>query len=244
MESGTKEIGVLSMIEKLLVIQDRDRRIRQLSRESEDIPARKKLTDARLDDHRKAVHQAQDELKKNASAAKQIELDIESMKTRILKLRDQQGAVKKNEEYKAIEHEISMLQDNIRKQEDGEIELMEQAETIRARVAQLDQKLKQEEAIVKTDESSLDQRLKNIQSEMDQLKAERGGMITDIDPDWLSRYDRTFKHTGDYAIVAVENGSCGGCHMKLPPQVTQDVKRAQHMICCTFCGRILFWRAH
>jgi predicted nucleic acid-binding Zn-ribbon protein len=243
MESATKESGVLSMIEKLLVIQDRDRKIRQLTRESEDIPARKKLTDARLDEHRKAVQQGQEELKKNASAAKQIEIDIDSMKAKILKLREQQGQVKRNEEYRAIEHEIAMLQDNIRKQEDGEIELMEQAETIRQRIAQLDAKLKQEEAIVKTDESALDQRLKNIQSELAQIKADRDGLVADVDPDWLSRYDRTFKHTGDFAVVPIESGSCGGCHMKLPPQVVQNVKRNQTMVCCSFCSRILYWRA-
>lgn len=242
MDSATKETGVLSMIEKLLVVQDRDRKLRQLAKESDDIPARKKLTDARLDEYRKAVQMGQDELKKNASSAKQIEIDIDTMKGRILKLREQQGQVKKNDEYKAIEHEVAMLQENIRKQEDGEIELMEQAETIRQRITQAEQKLKQEQAIVSTDESALDQRLKNIQSEIDQLKTERAGLVADVDPSWLSRYDRTFKHTGDFAIVPIESGACGGCHMKLPPQVVQNVKRNEGMVCCSFCSRILFWR--
>lgn len=242
MESGTKEIGVLTTIEKLLVVQDRDRKLRQLSKEVEDIPARKKLIETRLQEHRKALQDAQEELKKNASAAKQLELDIESMQQKILKLRDQQGQIKTNEQYRALEHEIVVMNQNIRAQEDSEIALMEAAEGIRQRISQFDQKLKQEDAIVKTDASALDERIKNIQGEIDKLKIDRDGLTTDIETDWLARYDRTFKHTGDFAIVPVENGSCGGCHMKLQPQITQDVKKGKSMIVCSFCGRILCWR--
>ncbi|MFH0909495.1 MAG: C4-type zinc ribbon domain-containing protein [bacterium] len=242
MESGTKDIGVLTTIEKLLVVQDRDRKLRQLSRESEDIPARKKLIETRLQEHRKALHGAREELMKNASGAKQLELDIESMQQRILKFRDQQGQIKTNEEYRALEREIGVIQQNIRAQEDSELVLMEAAEGIRQKITQFDQKLKQEDAIVKSDASALDERMKNIQGEIDKLKVDRDGLTPDIEPDWLARYDRTFKHTGDFAIVPIENSSCGGCHMKLPPQITQDVKKGLSMIVCGFCGRILYWR--
>jgi predicted nucleic acid-binding Zn-ribbon protein len=51
-----------------------------------------------------------------------------------------------------------------------------------------------------------------------------------------------FKHTGDFGLVPVDSGSCGGCHMKLPPQLVQDAKRGTAMISCSYCGRILYWR--
>ncbi len=231
-----------SSIERLLVLQDRDRKIKQLSREVEDIPARKKLIDTRLNSHRENVQQCQDEFKKKQSSAKQVDVDIEGLKTKILKLREQQNLIKTNEEYKAIEREIGAIQRQISALEDSEIALMEEAEAVKVRLQEVDTILKREEGSVHTDFAALDERLASIQAELNQLKAERSSLVTEIPPDWLSRYERTFKHTGDFALVPVEKGgSCGGCHMKLPPQVVQDVKRNANMVCCSFCGRVLYW---
>lgn len=233
---------MLTTIERLLVLQDRDRKIKQLTRESNDIPARRKLSESRLQEHKAALHASQEELKKNAAAIKGVELDVESGRERILKLRTQQNQIKTNEEYRAIEREVAGIEKQIREFEDREIVLMEEAEGLRANVAHMEQRLKQEEAVVKADSDVLEGRLKGILAEIARLQEERETLVKDIDETWLSRYDRTFKHTGDFALVPIEAASCGGCHMKLPPQVIQDVKKHLKMNCCTFCGRILYWR--
>ena len=231
-----------SQVEKLLVLQDRDRKIVQLTRESEDIPARKKLIETRLSEHRQALTDAQNELKARQASAKNIDVEIESQKQRILKLREQQGNIRTNEEYRAIEREVASIHQQIKDLEDKEIALMEEAESMRGKVNELDQALKREEELVKSDWAAQDTRLKSLGSELEKLKQDRATLTPEIDPSWLSRYDRTFKHTGDFALVPIENGSCGGCHMKLPPQVAQDVKKGNNMIFCSFCGRILYWR--
>lgn len=229
-------------IEKLLVLQDRDRRIKQLVRESEDIPARRKLSETRLLEHRQALATAQEDLKKNSAAIKGVELDVETARQRIYKLREQQNNIKTNEEYRAIEREVAVIEKQIKDHEDREIVLMEETDGLRANVTRMEQRLKQEEELVKSDAGVLEQRLGSLKDEISRLQAERKTLVVDIDADWLSRYERVFKHVGDYALVAVESGSCGGCHMKLPPQVTQDVKKGINMISCSFCGRILYWQ--
>lgn len=232
----------MTTIEKLLVLQDRDRKIKQLLRDSEEIPARKKLSETRLNEHKSALHASQEELKKNSAAIKSVELEIETHRERILKLRTQQNSVRTNEEYRAIEREVAGVEKGIRDEEDKEIVLMEETEGLRTNVALMEQRLKQEEQGVKVDADALDQRLATMSADLQKLQAERAGLVQDIDADWLSRYERIFKHTGDYALVPVESGSCGGCHMKLPPQLIQDAKRNATMACCSFCGRILYWR--
>jgi predicted nucleic acid-binding Zn-ribbon protein len=233
----------LTTIDKLLIVQDRDRRIRQLSRESEDIPARRKLSEERLKEHKEALQAAQELVKKNAAAIKGVELEIDTAKQRILKLREQQVSIKTNEQYRAMNNEVAGVEKQIREFEDREMVLMEETEGLRANVARMDQRLKQEDVIVQSDRVQLEERLQAIQSEIERHKQERAGLVADVDPEWLSRYDRTFKHHPDFALVPVDQAACGGCHMKLPPQVVQNVKRNQAMVCCSFCGRILYWRA-
>lgn len=233
----------MTTIEKLLVLQDRDRRIKQLIRDTEEIPARKKISEAALRDHRAALEAAVESLKKNGAAIKNVELEIDSHRQRILKLRSQQNTVRTNEEYRAIEREVASLEKAIRDEEDKEIALMEETEGLRANAALMEQRLKQEEQHVNADGQALDQRLAAIRAEIERLRAERADLARDVDADWLNRYERIFRHTGDFALVPVEGGSCGGCHMRLPPQLVQDAKRNEVMACCTFCGRILYWRA-
>ncbi len=232
----------MTTIEKLLVLQDRDRKIKQILRDSEEIPTRKKLSEARLNEHKAALAAAQESLKKNSAAIKAVELEIESQRERILKLRTQQNSVRTNEEYRTIEREVAGVEKAIREQEDREIVLMEETEGLRANAALMEQRLKQEEQEVKVDANALDQLLSTMGEDQKKLQGERATLAADIDTDWRGRYERIFNHTGDFAIVPVESGSCGGCHMKLPPQLIQDAKRSESLACCTFCGRILYWR--
>lgn len=230
----------MTTIEKLLVLQDRDRQIRSLTQETVDIPARKQLIDQRLKNHREAVAKAQEELKKNAAGIKEVELEIDTRKQKILKLRDQQGQIKTNQEYRAIENEVGAMQTQIREIEEREIGLMEAAELLKARLAEAELILKKEQAFVESDMKNLDARLASLQGEIDAVKAAREKILPEIDPDWLARYQRIFTNKGDVAVVPVERGSCGGCHMQLPPQQIHLARRGTDMVPCSFCGRLLF----
>ena len=229
-------------IERLLIIQDRDRKIAELTREYEDIPVRVKQIETRLESHREAVHAAQEELKKNAVSIKTIEGEIDSRKQKIAKFREQQFQIKSNVEYRALEHEIATVQKEIREQEDKELAVMEQAESLRQVISSREQDLKKEDARVVEDQGVLKQRLAKIEAEIHDLKTDRDALTVDIDRAWLARYERIQKRVGDYAIVRVENNSCGGCHMNLPPHLVHDAKKSLTLTECSYCSRILYYQ--
>lgn len=229
-------------IERLLIIQDRDRRIAELTRESEDIPARNKQIEARLTAHRESVHAAQEALKKKQAETKHIEAEVEASKQKIAKFREQQFQIKSNTEYRALEHEIATVQKDIRALEDRELQVMEEQEEFRNVIVGHEKDLKQEEGRVVQDQAALNKRLEAIQAEMHDLKIDRDALAKDVEPSWLARYERVMKRTKDFALVRIENNSCGGCHMNLPPQVFHDVKKGSSLVSCTYCSRILYWQ--
>jgi predicted nucleic acid-binding Zn-ribbon protein len=235
--------SLVTTLEKLLVLQDRDRKLRQLLQETLDIPARKLLIESRLKANRDAFELAQENLKKNIASTKNMELEIESVKDTVKKYRHQQGQIKNNDQYRALEREIREQMGRIRELEEREIVLMEELETLKATAAEREAALKHDESSVQVDIKALDERLANIQSEVDEARKNRQGLTEGIDESWLSRYTRIFNNKGDYALVAVENGTCGGCHMKVPPQLVQDAKRGDTMVSCSYCGRLLYWQA-
>ncbi len=233
---------LLKVLEDLLIIQDRDRRANQLRVEHAQIPERQRQAEARLEARRAAMQQAETDTQHHASAIKQLELEVEGYKEKITRFRQQQFEVKTNVEYKTLEHEIATHQQKIRDAEDRELELMEQADAIRARLAARRKELEDSQAEVRRECADLEARAANVARELEAQEAERASLVAAADPEWYSRYDRIMKHKGDYAIVAVENGGCGGCHMKLPPQLVHDAKKAQAVTTCTFCGRMLYWK--
>lgn len=230
------------MMERLLLVQERDRRIIQLRREQADIPERIRQVDARLDAHRESLKAAQEDLKKNAAATKQIEVEVDTLKQKINRYREQQLQIKSNTEYRALEHEISVVQREIRAVEDREIELMEQSETLRKGIAEREKDLKLEEARIHEDQDVLKKRMDVMTGEVRTLEADRAELAKAVDAAWLSRYERILRKAGDMAIVPIENGACGGCHMKLPPQLVHDAKKALALIECSYCSRILYYQ--
>lgn len=228
-------------IERLLIVQDRDRKIVQLAKEFEDIPARIQQVESRLAGHRESLHGSQEEIKKNATSMKQIEGEIDARKQKIAKFREQQFQIKSNVEYKALENEIGGVQKEIRDLEDRELGLMEQNESLRQMISDRERDLKKEEARVVEEQATLQRRLDEIQLQLQGLRTDRDALAKDIDRAWLARYERIFKRTGDFAVVRVENGACGGCHMNLPPQVVHDAKKNLSLVECSFCSRILYW---
>jgi len=214
---------VSTILEQLLVLQERDQKLSKLNRELEDIPARQQDIEAKLDGHKEALRAVQEDQKKKAATMKEIEGEIEARKQKIGKFREQQFQIKSNVEYKALEHEIAVVQKEISGLEDREIDLMEQMEEMNDEVV------------------SLRKRTEQIEAEMAALRSERQTLVVGIPADWLARYEKIFqRRQGDHAIARIEHGACGGCHMKLPPQVVHDTKKSLSIMHCSFCGRMLY----
>jgi predicted nucleic acid-binding Zn-ribbon protein len=75
------------------------------------------------------------------------------------------------------------------------------------------------------------------------VEADREALIAKVDPALFSRYQRIWDKRRDFAIARIEHDSCGGCHLKLPPQTIHITKGEKDIASCDFCSRLLFWVA-
>ena len=232
---------MLEMIEKLLVLQDRDQKIQRVQQELAHIIPERETLRAKATATQAQLETAKTRVKQIESDRKRLELDVEVKKQQIEKYANQQLQTRKNEEYRALAHEIEMCKAEITKIEDGEIELMEQAEQVQREIARL---TRENDEAKKTGESQiaqLNQREENFKKELAELQQGRAELATAVDGSALNRYERLFESKGDNVVVGVHRGVCGGCHMKLPPQVLVACKSDQKIIACTNCGRILYY---
>src|SRR5882757_4514915 len=116
------------VIEKLLILQDRDRRIMRLKDQLARVEPERQMLQAKSSGTLASHEAAKLRGKQIETERKDLELEVQAKKTQIEKYGLQQFQTKKNEEYRALAHEMETCKEAIVKIEDKEIELMEQAE--------------------------------------------------------------------------------------------------------------------
>jgi len=232
---------MLEMIEKLLVLQDRDQKIHRVQQELTHIGPERETLRAKATASQAQLETVKTRAKQTESDRKRLELDVGAKKQQIDKYANQQLQTRKNEEYRALAHEIEMCKADITKIEDGEIELMEQTEQLQKEIARLTRENDEAKKTVEGQIAQFNQCEENLKKELAELERGRAELAAVVEKSVLNRYERLFKSKGDGVVVGVNHGVCGGCHMKLPPQVLVACKSDQKIVNCSNCGRILYY---
>ncbi len=227
-------------LEQLLVLQDRQQKIRHIEAETKTLPQQRKSLDAQLAANLAALEAAKQKLRQIEVDRKKLELDANTRRDSIAKLRTQQYETRKNEEFRAIGHEIERYEKEIQQIEDHELELMEQAEQVKGDVASEEKHAATARESVARQLADLEQKGTTLSARLEELARERQQIADAIDEDLLSRFDRLFASKGDAAVVALEHEVCTGCHMKVTTQTAHRVKSGKEIVSCEQCGRILY----
>ncbi len=229
------------IIEKLLVLQDRDRKILRVTQELAHIGPEREGLRGKAASTQGQLEAAKLRTRQIESERKQRDLEIEAKKTQIEKYLNQQLLTRKNEEYKALAHEIEMAKEVIFKIEDAEIVLMEQAEVAQKDVVRATTEAAAAKKLVEDQIGLLNAREENLKKELAELTGGRTTLAGAVDESTRNRYERLFKSKGENVVVSIEHSACGGCHMKLPTQIVTSCRGQSEIVTCPNCGRILYF---
>ena len=229
-----------SELEQLLILQDRDQKIRQIRTEIETVPLRRSSLEAQLAASKASVETLKHKARQVEVDRKRLELDVGTRTETISRLKTQQYQTRKNEEFRAIGHEIERYENEIRKIEDDELELMVLADKVKADLAEEQKKATAAQNSIARQTADLEEKSKALESQLQGLSKERSELAGKIDEDLLGRFERLFKSKGDAAVVAIEHGVCTGCHMKVTTATAAQVKAGKEIVSCENCGRILY----
>lgn len=231
---------MLDEVRALLILQDRDRRLLQLAKDLEKLPQDEARARAKLADDQAAVKAAHDALVQNDLQFKRLELDAGTRRTTIQRLKTQQFETRKNEEYQALGHEVTRYEKEIDSLETRELELMEEADRLRSRLRAAEEALAKTKAVVDEDIASITSRGERLKSDLAEVKAEREGLAAAVSSDLMPLYERLMKTKAGVAVAPMQEGKCGGCHMKLIASTVVAVQSEKELARCENCGRILY----
>lgn len=231
---------MIEAIEKLLAIQDKDQRLRTFRIELAAIPNEKAAKERLIAEAASRLEKARSRAKEIEVQKKSLEVEAASKREQISRYKTQQMQTRKNEEFSALAHEIETVEKAITLLEDKEIELMEEAESLKPEITSAEQTHAADKSKYEGQISNLGEKESNLKTRISEMESARQQAAGEVDEDLLDRYDRLFQTKNAAAVVALEHDVCTGCHMKVTTQTSVELRAEKSIISCPQCGRILF----
>jgi predicted nucleic acid-binding Zn-ribbon protein len=169
------------------------------------------------------------------------ELEIEANLTAERRFQSQLPAVKKNEEYQALLHEIAGVKAKRSDLETLVLTAMEEEERAQAERPVAEGALKAAEQEAATHRAGIDRAEAEANAEVEAIQREREAAMAHLSQQVRSRYERIHSSRDGRAVVPIIKSACGGCFRAQPPQILQEARRGDRMLSCDGCGRLLVW---
>ncbi|MEI6819259.1 MAG: C4-type zinc ribbon domain-containing protein [Verrucomicrobiota bacterium] len=227
-------------VRALLILQDRDRRLLALAKDLEKLPQDEARAKAKLAGDQSAVARAHQALIDCELRVKKIELDAETRRTTIKRLKLQQFETRKNEEFVALGHEIVRYEKELDDFETKELEAMDEVDSFRKAQQAAEATLVQTHKLVEEDLASIAQRHARTDAERLEVLAQREKLAANVPDSLMPLYVRLMKTKDGRAVAPMRDGKCEGCHMKLIASTVMKAQSGREIAQCEDCARILY----
>jgi uncharacterized protein len=228
-------------LERLIQLQTLDSRVAEARRLQVTIPETQRALDDRLEGARAAVAAAKERLAANNASRRNLEKDLAAIQTRLSRYKDQLMEVKTNREYHAMQHEIDTAQGEVKRLEDQMLELMVAGDDIAAGLKGAEAALKTAEQQIVRDRADLDRQLETAASSVEQLTRERSVLAASVAAPALALYEQVARGRKGVAVAVAKDERCSECHVRLRPQVYQQIRQNNSIIQCDSCQRVLYF---
>jgi uncharacterized protein len=226
-------------LQLLAEMQKRDDRITELQVLVKNLPEQLNNLKKNVSVAKEELENVQSELDNNRKEQDMRELEIKSNKEVMGKYQNQLLTIQTNKEYKALNREVSHLEQKNIELEDEIVALMEQNEEYREHKAASEKAFERALAELKANEKRLEDEIETVQIEMEKYSSERKVLAGELPTSLVKKYAALIKNRNRKALVYLVGNSCGGCGFMIRPQVMVDLHEGEKIIYCEGCGRFI-----
>jgi predicted nucleic acid-binding Zn-ribbon protein len=227
----------------LIALQALDTATEQARKRLAELPAAEEALSARVAEAGEAVTAAEARLKENGEARRALEKDVAVVDGRLARFEEHKAAVKTNQEYTALLHEIATARHDKDGLEERILLLMEAADAETASLRGAEAALAGARREAETGRAALAAEREALTRELTRLGDRRRHEVHDVPAPLLARYDQLLKGRRGLAVAPMQGELCTACHVRLRPHVAQQVRRNDEIVQCESCQRILYFQA-
>ena len=189
-----------------------------------------------------AVSAVKTRLAENNTERRELEKQVAAVDSRLSRFDDHRAAVKTNQEYTALLHEIATAKAEKDGIEERILMIMEQADQLTAELRAAETALAETTREGGSARAALDAERQALEAEIERLVAEKRQAATSVDPPVLARYEQLLRQRRMVAVAAMTGETCDACFVRLRPAVAQQIRRNTDIVHCDNCQRILFFQ--
>jgi uncharacterized protein len=232
---------MLPSLAALISLQGLDTAADAARRRVGELPAAEQAIDAHVAAATAAVGAAKTKWDESQHARRTLEKDVAGVDTRLARFDDHKAAVKTNQEYTALLHEIATAKGEKDAIEERILLLMEQADAFAADLKAAESALAQAKKDADAGKRALAQEKVALDAELARLAAERQDAAARVDKALLGKYEQLLKQRRGIAVVRMSAELCTACHVRQRPHVVQQIRRNDSIVQCESCQRILYY---
>lgn len=227
-----------SDIERLFALQQVDTRLHVLKREIGELAGSAAESRALIEEKRPIVLARRHEMSELERRRREIEMRLaeDEEKTKDRRMRMQR--IRNEKELGALRREVDMMKEQDALLEDELLKILETGDARVGELKALEEELGVHEKAFEERERLHQERAAALKDEMERLRAEREEAARGLDESLRKRYELILDRKNGLAVVAILDGDCGGCRMRVPPQLVTQVHRNE-VVFCPACHRIL-----
>ena len=230
-----------SQLQSLIELQKYDLRIFEILDQKKKHPEVLKAAESPLREVSAELKKLQDSGEVLTRQRKDGEQELTLQEEHIGKIRGRLNDLKTNKEYQAHLYEIELARKKKDTLEESVLVILEQAEENENAQKELQQKVSEAEQAFLECKKNLESNRASLDQELARLEGQHGEVTKQVEPSLLRRYMKLKSLRKGFAIAKVFDGACAGCRLQLPPQLVAEVKRADELLNCSYCHRILYW---
>jgi predicted nucleic acid-binding Zn-ribbon protein len=233
-------------LSKLLALQKTDEGLDGLGRRERDAQARLDASLFALENLKEATKQEKRALDDALKSRKLLDLDLKSHEEKVRKYQGQLYEVKTNKEYTALKEEIDRARQEIQKTEEQVLVIMIREDELRGAQGRRTAELVESEKGAKVLEAETKAEMEACAGEREVLAARRTEQAAVLPAPLIRRYDQIRKIQGGLPMAKIVESPtggeavCAGCNMTVRPQLIVEIYKAEALVSCESCGRILF----
>ncbi len=225
----------------IIEIQRLDTEIREASLVLEGIPRLVQDIDKKIQTDSKLVADAKGKMSQNQKKRRDLEAEVKDIKVQIGKYKRQLNEVKTNKEYTSLLKEIEEAQHKVDTLEEAIIAEMLTADDVEEEIKTATRRQGQDEESLKKEKLVLDEKMKETGTKFAALNKEREAILPRIPREQLMLYESLSRKKGGAALSPVTGDFCAMCHIRVRPQMLNEIRDKVKVILCENCGRILYW---
>ena len=213
--------------------------------------------DAQLTASAAELAQRQAKIAEHEARAKALEKKIESLEQRrrelesevendVARIRDRQGKlmnVQTNREYQSLLKETDDAKKANKQREEEAMQLMEQIEACKAKAEEENNLRSADESLLAEATAEAERQTGELNAARETILKERDAKAKAVTAAMLKKYDMLRERRNGIAVVEVVQGVCRGCHMNIPPQLFNELRKEESLLSCPTCNRIMFYQA-